>query len=72
MVRVTINKGFWQNGGAKVTMYHEDCPNPDCTGLPLHYPTYLVAPHCPECRTDLLGAILAEGHGKRIAYHLEK
>ena len=71
MVRVTIDKGFWQNGGTKVTLYHEKCPNINCKARPLSYPSYLVGPYCPECKADLIGAILADGHGKRIAYHLE-
>ena len=71
MVKITIDKGFWQDGRVQVTLYHEDCPNPNCISSPLHYPCYLVAPYCPECKADLLGAQLVGRSAGRIEYHLE-
>jgi len=71
MVKITMDRGIWMSSGEFETLLHEWCPNPGCNALKLHYPDFLVAPYCPECKTSLLGPALTEGHGKRIAYHLE-
>ena len=72
MVKLQITKGKWQKGITLHTLIWEYCHNPDCKMVGrLHYPTFLIGPHCPECKTDLIGHRLVEGHGKRMAYHLE-
>jgi hypothetical protein len=71
MVRITIDKGLWLKSPLPVTLYHETCPKHNCTARPLHYPSYLVAPYCPECKTNLLGTRLVVDSANRVEYHLE-
>jgi len=71
MTRIKINRGRWKREAVIRNILMEDCPDPDCGNTDLFYPEFMPDAHCPDCKTDLLGRDLVEGHGKRIAYHLE-
>lgn len=69
MVKITIKKGDWK--GFERELLWQNCPNPKCDAGELHMPDYMKEAHCPDCKTGLIAPNLVEGHGKRIAYHLE-
>jgi len=62
-----IKKGKWQ-GKMTDGLIFEDCPNLKCKNVELHYPDYMNGPHCPDCKTELVGGdLLKIKH--RVAYH---
>jgi len=71
MIKIVKKWGFWLNGADLAQLITESCSNPDCKGPKLYYPAGHNKPRCSSCGKYLIGPQLLEGHGKRMAYHLE-
>lgn len=72
MVKITSREGKWKEENFKRELHWEKCPNPQCITKELHYNNSMTDPHCPDCKTKLLGAPMRTETKKRIDYHMEK
>jgi hypothetical protein len=71
MRKIKEKKGQWKDAVVITDLYWEDCTNPKCPNEEMHYPTYLVNPHCPDCQHILDGGELFQNQEDRIEFHLE-
>ena len=72
MVRIKLRSGYWKNKRSELMW--EKCPNPKCEnfGDYLHYPDWMVEPHCPQCKSNLPGQTLqlVRESSNRVNFHL--
>ena len=70
MVSIKIKRGRWSEAEPAKLMLYEKCSNKRCNNGELHYPFSMKAPHCPDCKTNLIGLRLEENIESRISYYL--
>lgn len=73
MIKLEIGLGKWKDESYPRTLIWQTCPNSECESydVQLHYPDYLKTAQCPDCKTALVGANLADTQYQRIVYHTE-
>jgi len=70
MLRVKMKKGVWVKTRPEEPLFYERCPNKKCGTGELHYTYTMKSPHCPDCKTDLLGSVLERSVDQRVSYYL--